>query len=254
MPPPQESWTDRHTIRALIGIGFVALFTGLIAQAAEMVEAWGGELEGRRRGARRLFAEAGCDLGLIFGCDKHGQAFRYLTNFEPLLGDMWLLLGDDLRCFLTFQWQIIEARALSGIDQWDAQFDPVPLVVDAVRESGVRRVGAVGLDRMPMRAYQAILTGIRGLELVDLDASYALLRRCKSPFEIELLREAARLTDEMLDAERTQMRVGARETEIAAALAAIPLSVGGECAFVDAMTPLTPGVTQKATRLLLGLD
>ena len=35
----------------------------------------------------------------------------------------------------------------------------------------------------------------------------------------------------MLDSARTQMCVGARETEIAAALAAIPLSVGGECAF-----------------------
>jgi Xaa-Pro aminopeptidase len=35
----------------------------------------------------------------------------------------------------------------------------------------------------------------------------------------------------MLDAARAQTRVGARETEIAAALAAIPLAVGGECAF-----------------------
>ena len=35
----------------------------------------------------------------------------------------------------------------------------------------------------------------------------------------------------MLDAARAQTRVGARETEIAAALATIPLSVGGECSF-----------------------
>jgi Xaa-Pro aminopeptidase len=199
--------------------------------SAAMTESWLEELQARRSCARHLIVESGCDLGLIFGSDRHGQAFRYLTNFEPLLGDMWLLLADDLRCFLTFQWQIIEARALSGIDQWDAQFDPIPLVVDAVRESGARRVGVVGLDRMPMRAYRALVTGVRGLELVDLDGPYALLRRRKSPFEIDLLRKAARLTDQMLDSARAQMCIGARETEIAAALAAIPLSVGGECAF-----------------------
>ena len=130
--------------------------------SADMTEAWLEELQARRSCARQLIVESGCDLGLIFGSDRHGQAFRYLTNFEPLLGDMWLLLAEGLRCFLTFQWQIIEARALSGIDQWDAQFDPIPLVVDAVRESGARRVGVVGLDRMPMRAYQALVTGIAG--------------------------------------------------------------------------------------------
>ncbi len=193
-------------------------------------ETWREELAGRRRRMRRLLSEASCDLGLIFGSDRHGQAFRYLTNFEPLLGDMWLLIGDDIRCFLTFQWQIIEAQALSGIDEWQGRFDPVPLVVGALRESGAQRVGVVGLDRMPMPAYQA-LKGIPHLELVDLDAAYALLRRRKSAFEVGLLRQAARLTDEMLDAARAQMRVGARETEIAAALAAIPLAVGGECSF-----------------------
>jgi Xaa-Pro aminopeptidase len=196
-----------------------------------VVEGWQEELAGRRERARRLLSDAGCDIGLIFGSDRHGQAFRYLTNFEPLLGDMWLLLGDDACCFLTFQWQIIEARALSGIDEWHGQFDPVPLVVEALRERGVRRVGVVGFERMPMPAYLALEATLPRLELVDLDASYSLLRRRKSAFEVGLLREAARLTDEMLNAARAHMRVGARETEIAAALAAIPLSVGGECAF-----------------------
>ena len=35
--------------------------------------------------------------------------------------------------YFSLQWQIIEARALSGIDEWHGQFDPVPLVVEALR-------------------------------------------------------------------------------------------------------------------------
>jgi len=187
---------------------------------------WPTELDSRRARARQLVADAGCDVGLVFGCDRHGQSFRYLTNFEPVLGDMWLLLGDGERCFLTFQWQIIEARAASGIEEWHGQFDPVPLVVEALRESGAQRAGVVGLARMPVPAYRAL-----PLEVVDLDAPFAALRRRKSPFEIELLRDAARLTDAMLDSARAQMRPGAVETEIAATLAGIPLAAGGDNSF-----------------------
>jgi Xaa-Pro aminopeptidase len=193
------------------------------------VSGWPAELEARRARARAILSDAGCDLGLVFGCDRHGQSFRYLTNFEPVLGDMWLLFGDRERCFLTFQWQIIEARAASGIDEWHGLFDPVPLVVEALRESGARRVGVIGLRRMPVPAYRAV-EGAVG-ELVDLDAPFGLLRRRKSPFEVERLREAARVTDAMLDGARTRMRPGATDTEIAAALAGIPLAAGGDNSF-----------------------
>lgn len=194
-----------------------------------MTGEWQEELERRRERARSLVAGAGCELGVVYGSDRWGHSFRYLTNFEPVLGDMWLLLGDRLRCFLTFQWQIIEAQGLSGIDEWHGQFDPVPLVVEAVRESGAKRVAVVGLRRMPVPAWNALES--LGLELVDLDAPFGELRRRKSPFEIELLRDAARLTDRMLDAAREAVEPGAVETEIAASLATIPLAVGGDCSF-----------------------
>ena len=193
--------------------------------------AWQAELARRHEQARRVVAEAGCEAGMVFGCDRHGQSFRYLTNFEPMLGDMWLLLDERIRCFLTFQWQIIEARELSGIDDWSAQFDPVPLVIEAVRESKARRIGIVGLDRLPVPAHEALQRAVPGLELIDLDDPFSRLRRHKSAFEIELLRDACRLTDAMLDAARAHIRPGATENEIAAALAALPLGAGGEAAF-----------------------
>lgn len=194
-----------------------------------MTPEWQGELDRRRARVRSLIDEAGCELGVVYGSDRWGQSFRYLTNFEPVLGDMWLLLGDRLRCFLTFQWQIIEAQGLSGIEEWHGQFDPVPLVVEAVRESGAPRVAVVGLRRMPVPAWRALES--LGVELIDLDASLGELRRRKSAFEIELLRDAARLTDRMLEAAREQIVSGAIETEVAASLATIPLAVGGDCSF-----------------------
>src|SRR5207249_10343338 len=85
---------------------------GMIASGAA-ASRWQRELDERRARARGVAEGAGCEALLVFGADRHGQTFRYLTDFEPVLGDMWLLLADPPQCFLTFQWQIEEARRLS---------------------------------------------------------------------------------------------------------------------------------------------
>lgn len=192
---------------------------------------WTAELSSRRLKFRQLLDVAGCDVGLVFGCDGHAQHFRYLTNFVPVLGDCWLLAARDLRCFLTFQWQIVEAIGRSGIEKWDAAFNPVPLVVDALKKARPKRVGVAGMERMPVPAWRALVEGLPGTELVDVSASLAMLRRRKSPLEVDRLRAAARLTDAMLDAGRSSTRTGLSESELAARLSTIPLASGGRCAF-----------------------
>jgi Xaa-Pro aminopeptidase len=214
---------------------------------------WLQELDGRRARARAIAEDAGCDVLLVFGADRHGQAFRYLTNFEPVLGDMWLLLDDRPQCFLTFQWQIEEARRLSGIESWAGRFDPVPLVVDALRGTGARRVGVAGLARMPVPAYRELERGAPGVELVPLDDEVDRLRRRKSPVEVAALREAAALTDRMLDAARSAVRVGVSEHELVALLTEVVLSAGGENSFepsvvigVDEAIPIRRPTTRAA--------
>jgi Xaa-Pro aminopeptidase len=193
---------------------------------------WQTELLARRGRVRDLMDRTGCTVGLVFGCDGHAEAFRYLTNFAPVLGDSWLIVGaTEERCILTFQWQIVEARALSGIERWEAAFDPVPLVLDALREAGARRIGMAGHDRMPAPAHQALVSGLPGVEFADLGQALAGLRRKKSPFEVERLRAAARLTDTMLDAARAKTRAGCSEAELAAELSLIPWRQGARCAF-----------------------
>jgi Xaa-Pro aminopeptidase len=198
----------------------------------EVVETvvWCADLCARRLKFRQVLDAAGCDAGLVFGCDGHAQHFRYLTNFVPVLGDSWLLASDGIRCFLTFQWQILEAIGRSGIERWEAAFDPVPLVVAALEEARPRRVGVAGLDRMPVSAWRALVE-VPGVELVDVGAGFAMLRRRKSSLEVGRLRAAARLTDAMLDAARSTIHEGMTESELAAQLSTIPVASGGRCAF-----------------------
>jgi Xaa-Pro dipeptidase len=141
------------------------------------------------------------------------------------------VLGGSERCVLNFTWQVAEARAQSGIEGWDGAFDPVPLVIDALREAGPGRVGVVGLDRMPVPAHRALLAALPGLELVDVAGAVAVLRRRKSALEVDALRRACRLTDRMLDAGRAGARPGTTEIALAAELSTIPLAAGGDLAF-----------------------
>src|SRR5579883_2477854 len=136
---------------------------------------WPAELEQRRARVRGLVEQAGCDLAVVFGCDAHAEAFRYLTNFAPVLGDSWLLLGAETRCVLTFQWQIEEARALSGIERWEGAFDPIPLVLAALRAGRPRRIGLAGHDRMPAPAHRALVKDCRTRSS---SISARLSRRC----------------------------------------------------------------------------
>lgn len=196
-----------------------------------MMTEWKPELEARRARVRRLLEEAGCDVGLVFGCDGHTEHFRYLTNFAPVLGDSWLIMDAGERCVLTFQWQIVEAREHSGIEQWDASFDSVSIVLEILQAVKPRRLGIAGLERMPAPFYTALHDAFPELEVVDLGPRVAELRRRKSALEVKLMRDAGRVTDVMLDAARQGVRVGRSESDLAAELSVIPLRFGGTCSF-----------------------
>jgi Xaa-Pro aminopeptidase len=192
---------------------------------------WGPELLARRSRVQQALSASGCDVGLVFGCDGHAEHFRYLTNFSPVLGDSWLILGPEPRCILTFQWQIVEARGLSGIERWDASFDPVPLVADALRALSPRRIGFAGRDRVPLPAYLALADALRGVEWTDIGPAVSGLRRTKSALEINRLKAAAGITDEMLDAARARVERGRSEIDLAAEISAVALRRGARCAF-----------------------
>jgi Xaa-Pro aminopeptidase len=177
------------------------------------------ELAARRDAFWELVAREGCEVGLAFGAHGHHEHFRYLTNFAPVLGDAWAVLTgpDEIACALTFDWQFEEARERSGIERWSRELDLPP-----------GPVAVAGLERMPFAA-------LPDAELVDVGEEAAALRRRKSPAELELLREAARIADEAFAAVRDELW-GLTEHEIAARLTYEARRRGAEWAF-------PPGVT-----------
>lgn len=191
---------------------------------------WQAELDARRAAFRVIVERNACDAALVFGSQGHGQHFRYLTNFAPLLGDMWLVAPSDerLACVLDFDWQLEEARRRSGVEEWHGRLDGVEVVADALGEARPRRLAVAGLERLPVTAWRCVRERVGDAEVVDVSAELALLRRRKSPLEVRLLREAARLTDHALDVARAEARPGVTERDLAALLGQ---ALGAEWAF-----------------------
>jgi len=205
----------------------------MIVAESPTLEEWQVELERRRSVARTLTEEHEADALLVFGSDGHGESFRYPTNFQPLLGSMWLVLGaaGDAFCALDFHWQLEEARRRSGIGDWYGMPGPVAAVIERLQMLSPRLVAVAGLERLPVPDWETLRTALGDAETVDVGASLTRLRRRKSELELRCLRTAARLTDNALDTVREELRPGTTERELAARLGYLLRRESGEWAF-----------------------
>jgi Xaa-Pro aminopeptidase len=195
---------------------------------------WQQELAARRAEVREIVARHDADALLVVGSDGHAEPFRYLANFQPVLGGMWLVLPLDGEpfCALDFAWQLEEARRRSGIADWYGGTGPVDAIVEALRARGVRRPALVGLDRLSVVGWRRLSEVLGGdADVLRVDDEIAALRRRKSPLELRCLRAACRVTDEALVAVREQLRPGISERELAARLGYELRRRSGEWAF-----------------------
>lgn len=194
---------------------------------------WHSELEVRRAAVWEIAVQHKCDIVLIFGSEGHAEPFRYLTNFVPVIGDCWGILrsAGAMTCVLNFDWQLTEARRISGINDWYGQFDPTSVLLEHLAQNSPRKVGVVGLDRLPFTLFDAIRIALPAAEFIDVGQSVAFLRRRKSPLEIQLLQEAGRITDQAFETIRAELRPGLSEHEVAAKLDYLMQSMGAGLSF-----------------------
>ncbi len=192
-----------------------------------------GETLTRRREALWDAAQAqGCDGCLIYGTEGHAEAFRYLTDYEPFIGDRWLILMEcEAIGVLTFGWSIQEARVQSGIDTWEASFQPIPLVLQQLKTRNIRRLATVGAERLPYSVYHAIVKTLGGTHPVSLDDTITRLRRVKDPEELDRLRAVATVTDCALSQVRDQVKPGLSEADVLGLLAGSIYGQGASLAF-----------------------
>jgi Xaa-Pro aminopeptidase len=123
---------------------------------------------------------------------------------------------DDPTLLVGLVNHVPNAREVSDVPriEWGG-YEPGKTIASLVHG----RVGLVGVnatwgDGMPWRHYEDLRAS--GVELVDVTREYAVLRRLKSPEEIERLRGAAALSDLAIRTLQEVAKPGVAETELVA--------------------------------------
>ena len=198
----------------------------------QIASEWQGELIERRKAIWDITQATGCDITLVYSNREHPEPFRYMTNFVPVLGDMWGIqtAPEEMACVLNFHWELREARQVSGLSDWHGCFDPYPFLVEKLANMKPFRIAVLGTAHMPWKLHQWISNTL-GAELVPVDEQFNMLRRVKSSLEIQMLREAMRVTNLAFIQVQSILQPGINEIEIAAEIMYIFNKNGCEAAF-----------------------
>ncbi len=148
--------------------------------------------------------------------------FESGTVLVPARGKPMILGGPESEPFAKQDSAVKETRNLPVFMVPDEEYPNATIITfaDLFREisaGGIRRVGLVGADQMPVSVYTGIREEFRGVEFVDITDEFLRLRYIKSDWERAQMRKAFALADLAYDAMAAQVKPGNYEYQVAAA-------------------------------------
>ncbi len=197
---------------------------------------------------RQLMSENAIDACFIYGDEYRKENLRYISNYWPIFergaaivtaeGDPFILAAPEGEhvCREMSVWPDIRlipdfacVTVPDEIEYPHANYTDFNKVLQELKaQYGLKRLGIVGLDAMSHQVYRSILASADGVEIVDANELMFKLRLRKSAYEIDCLREAARIADEGYKALMKEAAVGRTELEIAAAAYEASTRAGAE--------------------------
>jgi len=199
------------------------------------------ELIRRWEATRALMKELDLDLVFTQGNNMHlGGYVRWFTdipaeyNFHmtvlfPAQGEMTLVRTSASR---------IPEWALRGIEEVKyAPFSPslcytadaeADLAIGYIKKRAPKRIGYIGPALINSGLVVRIRAAFPNVELVDITDEFDLIKAIKSPEEMELVREAARIHDSIFSALPAVIRPGMMEYQIRAEVVQLLMNLGSE--------------------------
>lgn len=192
------------------------------------------ESELRIAQVKEILKSKNLDLALVYYDEFNIGNGWYLTGwcpqFEsgavliPRSGTPLILGGPESEPFAKLDSMITETRNFPVFMVPDEEY-PNATIIDFrmlfeelnAELGSVKKIGMVGMGRMPAEGYRQIAEGFKGVTLVDITEEYVRLRFDKSPWEREQIRAAFELADHAYDAITGKIAVGVSEIEVAAA-------------------------------------
>lgn len=191
----------------------------------------------RQQKVKAILKENNLDLFIAYADDKavYGPAyarwlFNYAPHFEPCCilipaeGEAVILTGPESDQFIYAtshcrNVKVIDEFSHPGEEYLFAQVSTLESVIGQMRkelESGIAKVGIVGLEMIPHLLYEALEAIFGSGNMVDIERQMMQLRAIKSENEIRVIEYAYFIAEKGLQAAIRSIAEGKSEREIAA--------------------------------------
>ncbi|MDA4122123.1 MAG: Xaa-Pro peptidase family protein, partial [Thaumarchaeota archaeon] len=178
------------------------------------------EYDSRLGRVRKAMAEAGVGALLVFGDQGDSGDLVYLSNFIPfgraamvlpLAGSPQIITdavlhGEPINSYAWMTW----IQEFTAVHHSPAEF--AQAISRSLRMQGVKKVGLVGLDNIPLPVWRKLEGEIPSW--VDFSWELLKIKSVRSPREVALLREVGRVTAAGMKAAVESVRVGVTESEL----------------------------------------
>ena len=180
----------------------------------------------RNENVRKGMAKAGFDALLVFSDEYRYANVRYLSDFRPVtlnaLGGLYtpamIIITENNSVIMIPDNQVPFCEAFSFIKDIRRWTGELPSELKKLKDkTSINKIGIEGLEIMPQRIYQQIEASLPGIELRP--SKVVAENRCiKSPWEVEMMENAAEVNDLAMSVGVSEIKEGMTEWEISAVI------------------------------------
>ncbi len=150
---------------------------------------------------------------------------RYLSGFSGSAGSL-LVAGGRRELFTDGRYTVQAAQQAQGFGIHIASANPALRAVNFARDNGLRRIGFDDAD-VSVNLFRR-LEAIQGVELEPAGGLIEELRLTKDESELELMRRAVRIADEVMALAEKSIKPGVTERSVAARINAAFVEAGAD--------------------------
>ena len=187
------------------------------------------EYQSRLRRVREALAAARLDALVAYANKTHPGHVRYLSGYEPRLGihDSAVCVVTPERCTLLTNASFDRPTKRTWMKEVVVTSDYAAAIADVI-PNDARCIGVAGFRALPAPVYIGLREQFMNAQIEDASELLLALRQIKTPAEIDLLREASRITDAGGRAFLEWARPGISERELQAQVEAALKRAGSD--------------------------
>lgn len=165
---------------------------------------------------RSMMARRGLDVMVFYSCQWKIEVIHYVANFRILGEDacMVLPLKGEPTPFISQFWDEERARQESWVEDIQVCSGDITWKAGRLAAAYGTAVGIAGMEHMNGWKHAALMRELKGKTVTNEYAALDELAKVKTPWEVEIMRECAKLADRAYEAEMAALRVGVSEFEL----------------------------------------